>query len=102
MGHKHVPMRTCIVCRQSLPKRELVRIVRTPDSGVVIDPTGKQPGRGAYICRRKVCWEDTLKKKSVEYALKTTLSDAEWAEMAAFAGSIEESGTGEGRNASTE
>lgn len=101
MGRKHVPMRTCIVCRRSLPKRELVRIVRTPDSGVVIDPTGKQSGRGAYICRRKVCWESTLKKKSVEYALKTTLSDDEWAEMAAFAGSIEESQAGEGHNAST-
>ena len=102
MGHKHVPTRMCIVCRQSLPKQEMVRIVRTPDSGVVIDLTGKQPGRGAYICRRKVCWAETLKKKSVEYALKTTLSEAEWTEMAAFAGSIEEPGAGESRNASTE
>jgi uncharacterized protein len=91
MGRKHVPMRMCIACRQSLPKRGLVRVVRLSDGRVTLDPTGKQPGRGAYVCRRKACWHAALTKRSVEHALKTTLSDDEWAELVAFAGSIEES-----------
>ena len=90
MGRKHVPMRMCIACRQSFPKRELVRVVRLSDGGVTLDPTGKLSGRGAYVCRRNACWHAALTKRSVEHALKTTLSDHEWAELVAFAGSIEE------------
>ena len=90
MRRKHVPMRTCVVCRQNLPKRELVRIVRAPEGGVLVDPTGKHPGRGAYVCRRKSCWETLIKKKSIEHALKTTLSAREWDELASFANLLEE------------
>ncbi len=54
---KHVPQRTCVVCRSERGKRELVRIVRTPDGAVRVDPTGKVAGRGAYLCKARPCWQ---------------------------------------------
>jgi predicted RNA-binding protein YlxR (DUF448 family) len=63
---KHIPLRTCVACRQTKPKRELLRVVRTPDSHVFIDATGKKSGRGAYLCARLSCWEQALKGKRLE------------------------------------
>lgn len=74
MGRKHVPQRTCIACRQVRGKRELVRVVRTPDGGIEIDETGKKAGRGAYLCRSNPCWEQALKKGALDRALKTTVT----------------------------
>src|ERR1700681_2331359 len=54
---RHVPQRTCVVCRQTSAKRQLVRVVRTPDGGVTIDPSGKLSGRGAYLCDSPACWQ---------------------------------------------
>ncbi len=73
---KHVPLRTCIACRETKPKRELLRVVRTPepDEHVVIDATGKKSGRGAYICARLSCWETAVKKKRLEQEFQLTLS----------------------------
>lgn len=70
---KHIPQRTCVGCRQVLPKRSLVRIVRRPD-GVQIDPTGKLAGRGAYLHNRRSCWQKGL-KGSLAHALKVTLTE---------------------------
>jgi len=69
---KHVPQRTCVGCREVLPKRKMVRIVRTVD-GVQIDPTGKLAGRGAYLHDRRECWERGL-KGPLGHALKTPLT----------------------------
>ena len=91
MGHKHVPMRMCVACRQSFPKRELVRVVRLSAGGVTLDPSGKQAGRGAYVCRKSACWKGALAKRSVEHALKVNLGDEEWARLVAFADSLEKS-----------
>jgi len=71
---KHKPQRTCIACREVKDKRELVRIVRTPEGKVVVDPTGKANGRGAYLCRQASCWEKSLEKNTLNRALKVTLS----------------------------
>jgi predicted RNA-binding protein YlxR (DUF448 family) len=60
---RHVPQRTCVVCRQTSAKRQLVRVVRTPDGSVTIDPTGKLSGRGAYLCDLPACWEAALKHR---------------------------------------
>jgi hypothetical protein len=60
LPNKHVPQRTCVGCREVLPKKELIRIVRTSE-GIMVDPTGKLNGRGAYIHTRKECWERALK-----------------------------------------
>jgi hypothetical protein len=55
---KHIPLRQCIACRQRRPKRELLRIV-IGEAGPVIDPTGRKPGRGAYVCPDKgECWNE--------------------------------------------
>jgi uncharacterized protein len=72
---KHVPIRTCVGCREVLPKRSLIRIVRTSE-GVKIDPTGKLSGRGAYIHNKRSCWEIAL-RGSLYRALKTELSQDE-------------------------
>jgi predicted RNA-binding protein YlxR (DUF448 family) len=53
----------------------MVRVVRTPDNTVEIDPGGKRAGRGAYLCQQRSCWESALKRRSLERALKTTLDD---------------------------
>jgi predicted RNA-binding protein YlxR (DUF448 family) len=69
---RHTPERTCIACRQVKPKRELVRIVKTANVGVVVDETGKQAGRGTYLCRARQCWDEGLKGNRLEYVLRTT------------------------------
>ena len=81
---RHVPIRTCIACKQSKPKRELLRVVRTPDGHVLMDATGKRSGRGAYLCARLSCWQDALKKKRLEQEFETTLSDEDRAGLDAF------------------
>jgi predicted RNA-binding protein YlxR (DUF448 family) len=71
-----------VVCRSTTAKRTLHRIVRSPDGGVGYDPTGKAPGRGAYLCGQPACLETALKRHSIQRALK--VSDA-----AAVGGAIE-------------
>jgi predicted RNA-binding protein YlxR (DUF448 family) len=75
-GTRRVPARMCVSCRTSSEKRELIRIVQTPEGKVEVDETGKRPGRGAYLCRRQSCWEAALggKKDPVGFALRASLS----------------------------
>ncbi len=70
---KHVPLRTCVACKETKSKRELLRIVRTPDGHVSIDATGKKSCRGAYLCARLSCWEIALKKKRLEQEFELEL-----------------------------
>jgi predicted RNA-binding protein YlxR (DUF448 family) len=67
---KHIPQRTCIACRRVDPKRALVRLVRDTDGRVVIDTTGKRAGRGAYLCHDPACWEQALRRRGLERALR--------------------------------
>lgn len=71
---KHVPVRTCVVCRTAQPKHTLTRLVRTPE-GVQIDTTGKQAGRGAYLCNAPECWEKAASTVVLARALRTTLTE---------------------------
>ena len=81
---RHVPQRTCIACREVLSKRSLIRLVRT-NEGTDIDPTGKRPGRGAYLHDRRSCWETALKDGTLlERALKTTLTPDERERLRAY------------------
>lgn len=81
---KHIPQRSCVVCRQKFDKRRLTRLVHTVDVGVVVDPTGKQNGRGAYLCDQLACWEKALNNISVlNNALHAEISEAEKAAIAA-------------------
>jgi predicted RNA-binding protein YlxR (DUF448 family) len=81
---RHIPQRTCAACRQVRPKRELLRIVRTPDGHVVLDPTGKKSGRGTYLCARRSCWDLALKKGRLEQALSVTLLPEDRAALEAY------------------
>lgn len=85
---KHVPQRTCVGCRQVLPKRSLIRIVRTMD-GVRVDPTGKLAGRGAYLHDRRSCWERGL-KGALAHALKVDLTAEDREHLLAFMASLPE------------
>ena len=67
-GTKHTPMRRCVVCRQSRPKGELLRWVRSSD-GIAFDSSGKSAGRGAYICPTASCLRTALTRKGVERVL---------------------------------
>lgn len=80
---KHKPQRTCIACRETKDKRDLIRVVRTPAGALIVDPTGKANGRGAYLCRQASCWEKGLSKQRLAQALKMTLSAEEAAELQA-------------------
>ncbi|MFZ2098492.1 MAG: YlxR family protein [Anaerolineales bacterium] len=85
---RHVPQRTCVGCREILPKRSMVRIVRSPQ-GVVIDHTGKLAGRGAYLHLLRPCWERGL-KGALANALKVELTQEERERLTNFAVSLPE------------
>ena len=88
---KHIPQRTCVGCRKVLPKRQLIRIVRSPD-GVQVDPTGKLAGRGAYLHDRRSCWERGL-KGALAHALKVELTAEDRKRLQAYLETLsEESG----------
>ncbi len=65
MQQKKIPIRQCVGCRTQRPKRELVRVVRSPEGEVNIDLTGKKPGRGAYICPDSECLKKALKSRAL-------------------------------------
>jgi uncharacterized protein len=79
---KRQPQRTCVGCRDVLPKRALIRIVRGP-SGVRIDPTGKAPGRGAYLHDRRPCWAAGL-RGTLAQALKAEITPVERQALTAY------------------
>jgi len=74
-----VPLRRCVVCGAQRPKVELVRVVREPEGGFVVDAPSKAPGRGAYVCRSPQCVEQAAKGRAISRALDRPLSaeDAE-------------------------
>lgn len=74
MKPKKIPMRMCVGCREMKPKRELIRVVRSPEGAVSMDTTGKKPGRGAYLCRDAVCLARALKQKQLERQLEVQLT----------------------------
>ena len=79
MKSKHIPQRTCVACRQVREKKNLIRLVCTPDGIVAVDISAKKPGRGAYLCPKKDCWQVVLRKGKIElisrleHALRTRL-----------------------------
>jgi uncharacterized protein len=67
---RHIPYRSCVVCRQSFPKRELVRVIVAGTGEIQIDVTGKAAGRGAYLCRKHECWDSTSAVDALGRALR--------------------------------
>ena len=72
---EYLPQRTCIACRQIKEKKTLIRLVSTENGVAAIDVFGKKPGRGAYLCPKKTCWELALRKNRLDYALRIKLHD---------------------------
>jgi len=83
---KHVPQRTCVGCHTVLSKRTLIRLVRTPE-GVLVDPTGKLNGRGAYLHNHRSCWERGL-TGALQHALKVELTTEDKQRLDAFMNSL--------------
>ena len=75
MKTKKIPMRKCMGCQQMKMKKELIRIVRTPEHEIVLDRTGKQSGRGAYLCPDEACLNAAMRRKSIDRALDMTISE---------------------------
>ncbi|MDD2428655.1 MAG: YlxR family protein [Eubacteriales bacterium] len=71
---KKIPMRMCVGCREMRPKKELIRIVRSPEGEISIDMKGKKSGRGAYICYNEQCLARALKQKQLDRALECAIS----------------------------
>ncbi len=72
---KKIPMRQCTGCREMKPKRELVRVVRSPEGDISLDFKGKSPGRGAYVCPDPACLKKAVKSKALDRALETTIPE---------------------------
>ncbi len=81
LKQKKIPMRTCIVTKEKLPKNKLIRIVRTPDLNVVIDETGKQNGRGAYLKKDIEVYEKAKKTKILNKHLEIEVPDSIFDEL---------------------
>ena len=73
---RKIPMRMCVGCREMKPKKELLRVVRTPEGEVLIDPTGKKSGRGAYICASSDCLARARKQRQLERAFECAVDAA--------------------------
>lgn len=72
---KKVPQRKCMGCMEVFPKKELVRVVRTPEGKVEIDLTGKKSGRGAYICKKSACLKKAIKAKRIQNSLEVQIDE---------------------------
>ena len=70
---KKTPLRQCLGCREMIPKSELIRIVRSSDGDFTVDATGKQSGRGAYICRKSECLKKAVSSKALERSFKVSI-----------------------------
>ena len=72
---KKIPMRRCLGCFESKPKKELIRVVKNKEGEISLDKTGKKQGRGAYICCSEECLEKAIKSKAIEREFEMTLNE---------------------------
>ena len=75
MKPKKIPMRMCVGCREMKPKKELLRVVRSPEGEISFDLTGRKPGRGAYVCHSQECLLRAIKQKQLERTFSAPISD---------------------------
>ena len=78
---RKTPVRTCVGCATSSDKREFVRVVRTPDGHVEVDPSGKLNGRGAYLCTNSECFTKARLRRRLDHALKVRLHDDDYVRL---------------------
>jgi predicted RNA-binding protein YlxR (DUF448 family) len=75
MTNKKVPMRQCVGCGEMKSKKELLRVIKTPEDEIVLDTTGRKNGRGAYICASMECLKNAQKKRGLERSLKVSIPE---------------------------
>ena len=78
---KKIPMRQCVGCREMKPKKELIRVVKSPEGAVSLDFKGKLPGRGAYVCPDGECLKRARKSRALERAFSSPLPPEVWEEL---------------------
>ena len=78
---KKIPMRQCVGCREMKAKKELVRVVRSPEGDISLDFRGKAPGRGAYLCGKPECLKKARKSRAIERALSVEVPDAVYEQL---------------------
>lgn len=81
MKVKKIPMRSCVITREKLPKQELIRVVRTPEGNVIVDPTLKANGRGAYLKKDLAVFEKAKKSKTLNKVLEVEIPDEIYEEL---------------------
>lgn len=78
---KKIPMRQCTGCREMKPKREMIRVVKSPENEISLDFKGKAQGRGAYVCRNADCLKKAIKSKALEKSLDISIPDDIYAQL---------------------
>ena len=78
---KKIPMRQCLGCREMKPKRELIRVVRSPEGEISLDFRGKAPGRGAYLCPDPQCLKKAIKARALERAFSAQIPEEIYARL---------------------
>ena len=81
MMQKKIPMRQCLGCREHKPKKELIRVVRSPEGAISLDFRGKANGRGAYVCPDPACLKKAIKARALERALDTAIPEEVYAQL---------------------
>ena len=81
MKTRKIPMRMCVGCREMKEKRSLMRVVKSPEGAISFDRVGKAPGRGAYVCKSKECFERAVKQRQLERALETRIDEAVFSQL---------------------
>ena len=82
LKQRKIPMRMCVGCREMFPKKELMRVVKSPENVISFDRVGKAPGRGAYICRRVECLNKAMKIKALERQLECRIEQTVFEQLA--------------------
>ncbi|MFI2857024.1 RNase P modulator RnpM [Paenibacillus sp. JSM ZJ436] len=90
MKQRKIPLRKCVACQEMMPKKQLIRVVRTPEDAVLIDLTGKKSGRGAYLCGKLSCFKLAHKNKALDRALKAPVHSNIYEQLAQDFTQVEE------------
>lgn len=83
LKQRRVPMRMCVGCREMKPKKELLRVVKSPEGAIAFDRVGKAPGRGAYVCRSAECLNKAVRTHALERQLECSVSEEVFSQLSA-------------------
>ena len=92
MGMKKIPLRQCIGCGEMKSKKEMLRVIKTPEDTIMLDATGRKNGRGAYICKNPDCLKKAIKNKGLERSLKVSIPQEVYEHLTKEMESIDQQG----------